>query len=95
MRDPERIPLILAAIEREWRQSPDLRLGQLIVNLLRSNRNVSRKDEGRVLFNVEDGELLRWIGPETAAERRYVQDEPRLRSSGWHRGPHEGIQDLG
>lgn len=34
MRDPERIPRILAKLEEVWRASPDLRLGQLLVNLV-------------------------------------------------------------
>ena len=77
MRDPERIQMILAAVERQWRKDPDARLGQVIVNLLRLNRNVPYEDEGRVLFNVEDGELLRWLGPETEEEETHVRQEPR------------------
>jgi hypothetical protein len=77
MRDPERIQLIFAAVERRWRKDPDARLGQVIVNLLRANRNVPGEDEGRVLFNVEDGELLRWIGPETR-RRRTTSEKPSM-----------------
>jgi hypothetical protein len=84
MRDPERIPLVLAAVERQWRRDPDARLGQVLVNLLRLNRNVPYEDEGRVLFNVEDGELLRWIGSESDQERRYIDQEPAKRREGWH-----------
>ena len=69
--------MILAAVERRWRKDPDARLGQVIVNVLRTNRNVPYEDEGRVLFNVEDGELLRWLGPETEEEETYVREEPR------------------
>ena len=32
MRDPERIPKILAEIESVWRKMPDMRLGQLIIS---------------------------------------------------------------
>lgn len=32
MRDPERIPQVLAAVERYWRRYPGLRLGQLVGN---------------------------------------------------------------
>ncbi|MCK4788084.1 MAG: hypothetical protein KAV87_30300 [Desulfobacteraceae bacterium] len=49
MRDPERIPRILAKIQEIWQKYPDLRLGQLIVN-------VSPKHE-RNLFYAEDDEL--------------------------------------
>ena len=60
-RDPDRIPLVLEALEREWRRNPDLRLAQLIVNLLRVNTTTSTEEEGRRLFNVEDSTLLEWL----------------------------------
>lgn len=48
MRNPDRIPKILNEIEKIWQQYPDLRLGQLILNL-----------EYRLpLYNVEDEELV-------------------------------------
>ena len=81
VRDPERIPIVLAAIEREWRKHPDQRLGQLVVNLLRRHGTVPPEDEGQVLFAVEDGELLRWLGAETDDEQRYIEDE-RAASAG-------------
>lgn len=83
MRDPERLPMMLAALERQWRKDPDARLGQVIVNLLRLNRKVSDEDERRALFNVEDGELLRWIGADTDEERQYVDQEPTKAREGW------------
>ena len=86
MRDPERIPLVLAAVERQWRKDSDARLGQVIVNLLRLNRNVPYEDESRVLFNVEDGELLSWIEPKTEEERRYIDEEPRKAREGCKNG---------
>ena len=49
MRDPERIPKILARLERVWKVNPDLRLGQLISN--------TAKDEF-TLFYIEDEELI-------------------------------------
>ena len=33
MRNPDRIPKILNEIQKIWQQYPDLRLGQLILNL--------------------------------------------------------------
>lgn len=30
MRNPERIPAVLAVVERYWRKHPDLRFGQLM-----------------------------------------------------------------
>lgn len=48
MRDPERIPKILNEIEKIWQQYPDLRLGQLVLNL-----------EYRLpLYQIEDEELV-------------------------------------
>jgi hypothetical protein len=48
MRNPERIPKILNEIEKIWQQYPDLRLGQLILNL-----------EYRLpLYQIEDEELV-------------------------------------
>jgi hypothetical protein len=73
VRDPERIPLILAAVERRWRQDPDLRLGQLLTNLT----------VGREIGLVEDGALLKLLGPETDEERRYVAAEAAARREGW------------
>ena len=65
MRDVERIPLILAAVERRWREEPDSRLGQLLVNLTRDLGSAPSP-----LFAISDGELLRRLGLETDAERR-------------------------
>lgn len=48
MRNPDRIPKILNEIEKIWQQYPDLRLGQLILNL-----------EYRLpLYQIEDEELV-------------------------------------
>jgi hypothetical protein len=33
MRDPNRIPEVLEALRKVWEQCPDLRLGQLLVNV--------------------------------------------------------------
>ena len=50
MRDPDRIPEILAQIEEAWKRHPDMRFGQLVVNLLDPNPNR--------IFDVED-DILR------------------------------------
>lgn len=48
MRNPDRIPKILNEIQKIWQQYPDLRLGQLILNL-----------EYRLpLYHIEDEELV-------------------------------------
>lgn len=50
MRDPNRIPIILKQLEKEWKRVPDWRLGQLIVNAV-----------GNDPFYVEDAELIEKI----------------------------------
>lgn len=51
MRDPERIDKIMEAVKAEWKQVPDWRLGQLIVNL---SRAAGREDP----FFLEDDVLM-------------------------------------
>jgi len=55
MRNPDRIDSVLAAIKHAWVLQPDLRLGQLIVNMA-----------GGDPFYTEDDELLKrlysWTG---------------------------------
>lgn len=51
MRDPNRIPRILAKLQRVWEAAPDLRLGQLITN---THRKSSVPAD---MFNVEDDKL--------------------------------------
>ena len=49
MRDPKRIDVILQEISAIWHKYPDMRLGQLIGNVL----------EGPSLYYVEDNSLLK------------------------------------
>ena len=49
MRDPKRIDIILQEIGAIWRKYPDMRLGQLIGNVL----------EGPSLYYVEDDSLVK------------------------------------
>jgi uncharacterized protein YihD (DUF1040 family) len=37
MRDPARIDRMLAALKKAWKENPDMRLGQLIVNVAGKN----------------------------------------------------------
>jgi hypothetical protein len=46
-RDPDRIPGVLSAIEAAWREHPDWRLGQLVVNAAGSDP-----------FHIEDDDLV-------------------------------------
>lgn len=51
MRDPARIDSMLALLREVWEGSPDLRLGQLIVNAVRP------KEPCPELYSVEDDKL--------------------------------------
>ena len=52
MRNPDRIPEILKELEEFWKQNPDWRLGQIIVNL---NYEIMG---GNDPFYMEDKDLL-------------------------------------
>lgn len=55
MRNPDRIPQVLHALQKVWEKSPDLRLGQLLVNTTQSfNKNLD-------VFYLEDDVLLRLL----------------------------------
>ena len=71
--------MILAAVERRWREEPDQRLGQLLVNVYRA---ACPSVEPHPLFNL-DGKLLELLGAETDDERRYIAGEPGARRRGW------------
>ena len=53
MRNPDRIPIILKRLENIWMKHPDLRLGQLFINLC-----FLLKQKGIIMFSIEDDELL-------------------------------------
>lgn len=51
MRDPERIDKVLAAVGNVWKQYPDLRLGQLLCNVL----------VDPALYYIEDDRLVKVV----------------------------------
>lgn len=53
MRNPARIDEILSALRAAWEESPDLRLGQLIVNAVRPTNPCPE------VFYAQDEDLLR------------------------------------
>lgn len=59
MRDKKRIKVILERLEKVWDEYPDLRLGQLILNVC----------SDPVLYYLEDNELL------DAMESLYLKNE--------------------
>ena len=61
MRDPQRIDKVLQELKKVWEQCPDLRLGQLICNVV----------QDPALYYVEDYELV------DALKQFYkVEDQP-------------------
>ena len=62
MRDPNRIPKVLKAIQEIWEKHPDWRLTQLIINVVETKRLSRDASLGADLWNVEDDELLKLIG---------------------------------
>ena len=61
MRDPKRIDAVIEAVRDEWKQVPDWRLGQLIVNI---GRAAGYGDP----FYLEDDMLMKVIKGETDQE---------------------------
>lgn len=55
MRDPARIDELLAALRAAWAESPDLRLGQLVVNAVRPTQPCPE------VFYAEDDALLQGL----------------------------------
>ncbi|QEI06412.1 hypothetical protein FXN63_11660 [Pigmentiphaga aceris] len=53
MRDPARIDEILSELNRYWQANPDLRLGQIIVNMIRP------KEPCPEVFYTEDSVVLK------------------------------------
>lgn len=52
MRDPARIPLILAQIETLWRKHPDQRLGQIVANFVLDKENKASKEDDAVYLTL-------------------------------------------
>lgn len=48
MRDIDRIPVILGKLEKIWKNNPDLRLGQLILNVINES----------ILYYLEDDVII-------------------------------------
>ena len=55
MRDPARIEPVLQLIRTLWELNPDLRLGQLLVSIIRPKQSCPE------VFYIEDDELVRRI----------------------------------
>ena len=62
MRSPERIDAVLDAVKEAWKQVPDCRLGQLVVNISRS----AGYDDP---FFMEDDRLMEILGRTAYADK--------------------------
>jgi hypothetical protein len=75
MRDPKRIPKVLAAVGRYWSLYPDLRLGQLLGNF-------------SVGYNTEDDAILRALGmPEDLEPTETYEDKVERIAKAWFESP--------
>lgn len=57
MRDPKRIDKIINKLRDLWKTYPDLRLGQLIVNLTPNDRSTFYLEDSVLLEEIEDYHL--------------------------------------
>ena len=56
MRDPKRIPRIIELLHNKWESNPDVRLGQLIYNIIMLNRG-----DITDIYYLEDDKLEKLI----------------------------------
>ena len=61
MRNPNRIPEILKELEKIWSKYPDLRLGQLIIDLSYVKRRNSGLNRENVIYYEEDENFLEFL----------------------------------
>lgn len=60
MRDPKRIPEMLNELKGIWSSFPDLRLGQLLLNVMH-NPQLSADQSEQKFYYMEDDELIKMI----------------------------------
>ncbi len=58
-RKPERIPKVIETLRKVWFQYPDLRLGQLLINVV---------PNGKDLFYIEEDELVELLNKYAAKD---------------------------
>lgn len=67
MRNQNRIHIVLGLISQVWNKFPDLRLGQLILNIINSqttqviDSSILPDDACTMLYNIEDDKLMEFI----------------------------------
>lgn len=60
-RDPDRILRLLGQLERLWQLEPDLRLGQVLRNVVPSDRILRNDGSEQTLSLFEDEQWEQWI----------------------------------
>jgi len=87
MRDPKRIKRILELVEKIWKENPDLRLTQLIMNVLSMNADP---------YYIEDDRLERELKTFIDLQGSDLPDFSDLAHEIWAASqllPEEGIED--
>lgn len=89
-RNPERIPRSLRAIEAVWSKSPQLRLGQLLLNAMDDPGNAGE------LYCMEDDKLLKRLGVRNPPAIRPITNPPviDLRNATEERDVHCAFADV-
>ncbi len=72
MRDPKRIPKILDELKGIWSSFPDLRLGQLILNVL----------ENQACYYIEDEELIKLLREHYSEVKNIETNKPNIQDKG-------------
>ena len=75
MRDPSRIDRVLALVGKLWKQSPDLRLGQLLMNLTTQSEDLYYLEDDDLEQRLR-GKLRDKLSEKTTAARRRAQAGP-------------------
>lgn len=72
MRNPQRIPKILDELKGVWSTFPDLRLGQLLLNVLND----------RELYYVEDKDLLKYLRDHYSEVKNFEANQSKISNQG-------------
>jgi hypothetical protein len=70
MRDPKRIPEILDELKGIWGAVPDLRFGQLIINVI--GTQILSKENDQQFYYMEDEELIK-LFRKYLSEVKYIE----------------------
>jgi len=78
MRDPKRIPKFLDELKGIWGAFPEIRFGQLMVNVMRSESDISAMDAERKLYYMEDKELIKAIRKYSSEVKYIAHNKPDI-----------------